>query len=421
MISRSLTAGSGPRRGAVLVWVVLSLAVIVGMLALALDGGRLVDERRYAQGAADAAALSAAESLYRNFAIDSGLDPRKVAEQAALDAAAARGYTNDGVRSKVVVNVPPDSGPFAGQAGHAEVIVSSFPAPGFSAVLNGGKNLDVRARGVARGRYRRYALVLLQPTGSFAYNQVDFSNVTVLGGASMYVNSSDPLAFSKTSAGTVTAATYEIAGGYRASGIVIGGFDTKVAPMPDPLANLPAPDPAEYPVRSNSRIVADTLTVATYQPGIYRGGFDFSGVGVITFKPGVYIIDGGGLSVSGLVTLVAPGVMIYNTGITQPAGPVKMAALGTAVWTPPTSGEYAGLNLFQDRSVDLPIEIEGLATMELLGTLYAPAAPVRIKGNGKASILSGPYVSSSIDISNLGILLIDPTNRPRSPDFGMVE
>ena len=50
--------------------------------------------------------------------------------------------------------------------------------------------------------------------------------------------------------------------------------------------------------------------------------------------------------------------------------------------------------------------------MELLGTLYAPAAPVSIKGNGKASILSGPYVSSSIDISSLGILLIDP--RPQT-------
>jgi hypothetical protein len=344
-----------------------------------------------------------------------------LARQAALSAAAASGYTNDGVNSTVTVNIPPQSGSFAGQAGHAEVIINSFPLPGFATLLNGGSRLKVSARSVGRGRYRRFAVVMLQTSGSYAYNQTDLSTVTVLGNASMYVNSTDPLAFSKTSSGLVTAKSYELSGGYQSDGPVIGTFDTKVPPTPDPLASLPAPDPTQYPVRSNSQVVLSGLSIATFQPGVYRGGFNFSGLAVVTFQPGVYIIDGGGLSISGATVLVATNVLIYNTSITQPAGPISMSSLGTTVWTPPTSGPYFNINLFQDRAVSTPIQINGLATMELLGALYAPAAPVIIQGTGKASILSGPYVSNSISISNAGILLIDPTNMPRSPDYGIVE
>src|SRR5437870_5675271 len=104
------------RRGSVLVWVVVGLSVIVGVLAIGLDGGRMMDERRRAQTAADAAALAAAADLYANYVTNQGSDPSGTAAAAARSVASANGYTNDGVNSTVAVNIPPQSGAFTGKA-----------------------------------------------------------------------------------------------------------------------------------------------------------------------------------------------------------------------------------------------------------------------------------------------------------------
>src|SRR5438874_6980605 len=89
------------RDGNVLVLVVVCLFVLVGILAVALDGGLLMTERRHAQATADAAALAGAAELYKNYWRYSGADPGGPASQSALAYAAANGYTNDGVTSVV--------------------------------------------------------------------------------------------------------------------------------------------------------------------------------------------------------------------------------------------------------------------------------------------------------------------------------
>src|SRR6516164_4614610 len=87
------------RRAAVTVWLVLAMGVIVAIVALGMDGGRMMDERRHAQAAADAAALAAAADLYANYPSGQGADPAGTAQQAALSTAAVNGYANDGTRS----------------------------------------------------------------------------------------------------------------------------------------------------------------------------------------------------------------------------------------------------------------------------------------------------------------------------------
>src|SRR5262245_25441063 len=100
------------RPGAVLPWVVVALAAIFGIVALTMDGGRLMDERRRAQAAADAAALAAADSLYDRYSSEHGLDPSGAAAKAARASAKTNGYANDKVNSIVTVNVPPTTGEF---------------------------------------------------------------------------------------------------------------------------------------------------------------------------------------------------------------------------------------------------------------------------------------------------------------------
>jgi uncharacterized membrane protein len=54
------------RRGAVLAQMVLCVTVILGIIAICLDGGVLLAERQHAQATADAAALAAAADLFKN-------------------------------------------------------------------------------------------------------------------------------------------------------------------------------------------------------------------------------------------------------------------------------------------------------------------------------------------------------------------
>jgi len=97
--------------------------VILTIVALGMDGGRIMEERRHAQAIADSAALAAAADLYANWWTNQGKDPSDSAKKAAAEIAAANGYANDGTTSVVTVNVPPTSGAFAGKAEFAAVIV----------------------------------------------------------------------------------------------------------------------------------------------------------------------------------------------------------------------------------------------------------------------------------------------------------
>ncbi|HVK14364.1 MAG TPA: pilus assembly protein TadG-related protein, partial [Gemmataceae bacterium] len=55
---------AGHRRGVSLVLVCISLVGLFGMVAISLEGGLLLSERRNAQSTADAAAQAAAADLY---------------------------------------------------------------------------------------------------------------------------------------------------------------------------------------------------------------------------------------------------------------------------------------------------------------------------------------------------------------------
>ena len=56
--------GLACRRGISVVFVAISLVSLMGMLAISLEGGLLLTERRKAQTTADAAAMAAATDLY---------------------------------------------------------------------------------------------------------------------------------------------------------------------------------------------------------------------------------------------------------------------------------------------------------------------------------------------------------------------
>ena len=410
----SVCRTAAPRRGAVMVWLVLCLGVIITIVALGTDGGRMMEERRRAQAAADAAALAAAGDLYQNYQGNQGGDPSGSAAQAAQASAASNGYA----ASAVTVNIPPQSGSFAGKAGYVEVVIQSHLQGSFSAAFGSG-DLAVRARAVARGMPQQIGLMALQPSGAGTLTVSGSANVQLAGGA--VVNSTNAAAVTISGSATVSASAIAVAGGYSGTSLSTPVY-TGVEPSPDPLRTFPQPNPADPTVQSTSAL-AITSGPVLLQPGVYQGGINISGNGSVQLAPGVYIMQGGGFQVSGTGSVSGTGVMIFNTGGAS-AGPIGFSGNGTVNLTAPTDGVYRGVSIFQDRSLSLAVTLTGNATTQISGTVYAAGAAVVISGNGTSTTntLGGAYVAGTVQISGSSSFKVDLGNtRPEVPDVRLVE
>src|SRR5258708_4938857 len=111
------------RRGIITVLVAVSLLAVLAVLALAVDGGRLLDAPRQAKAACDAVARGAAiEMLDMVYGANPDATLSTI-RASALEIAAANGCANDGVDSIVTVNMPPRAGDYAGQDGYVEVVI----------------------------------------------------------------------------------------------------------------------------------------------------------------------------------------------------------------------------------------------------------------------------------------------------------
>jgi hypothetical protein len=423
------------RPATVTVLVAVCLTALLGVVAISLDGGLLLDDRWRAQAAADSAALAAAADLYANFNQNQGLDRTGSAAKSALAVAAANGFTNDGTTSVVTVNIPPKSGDHAGRAGYAEVIVQFNQTRNFSTIFSlfnskATGTIPVTARAVARGLMQANSgagIIVLDPTAQKALDVTGPGAVTVKSGPIIVDSNADDAAVI-TGGGSVYAPEVDVTGanpGDRTTGNGLfvtsptaNNIFTGQPPTPDPLANFPAPDPSLLPSQSTKALNINTNT--TLQPGVYTGGISIAG-GTITMEPGIYFMDQGGFSVSnGSVT--GSGVMIYNNPVPGSGQKVSITG-GTFNLSAPTSGTYQGMVIFQARDAGLvPIEITGNGESQMIGAVYAPSSPVKITGNGDC-IIGSEFICDTLDVTGNGSLSVDWNGAPglRKRDIRLVE
>jgi hypothetical protein len=369
------------RRGAVAPFVALCLIMLVSMVAIALDGGMLLDRRRSCQAAADAAAMAAVEDLYYNWEANAGTDPKDTAQAAALSNASANGFNNDGVSSIVTVNIPPKTGNFAGLAGYAEVIIQYNLPRGFSGILGSG-DMPVRGRAVARGLWVPFnnGIIVLHPTAASALS-ANGNGSTAVKGANIIVDSNNSQAATTVGNSVISdigKATYIVGSNPGYSGNFVGTVLTGQNPVPDPLAYLPEPDPTTMPIQP---VPGQTASVSL-DPGVYVGGLSFSGQAAVTMKPGIYYMQGGGFSFSGQGSLTANGVMVFSDQ------GISVTGLGSVTWSPPTSGIYKGISYFQDRASTATAIVAGNGQYNVTGTFYVAGGLTDLQGNGDASVAS---------------------------------
>jgi hypothetical protein len=396
------------RRGNVIVLIAVMLIPIMGVVAIALDGGVLQQDRRMAQAAADAAALAAAEDLYANYLGSQGFDVTGTAKSSALGIASANGFSNDGVNSKVTVNIPPTSGLHQGLPGYAEVIIEYYQSRLFSN-LWGGDKLTVRARAVAIGKWApfRDGIMVLDPTSSGSLSANGGASINVVN-ADVIVDSNAPDAATAIGGTVISAPNFYITGvpgtSTTGGGTFAGNIVDNQQPTPDPLANIPVPDPSTMTNQGHSGNFAGQKTYYI-QPGVYEGGIKVSGSATLVMAPGIYYMQNGGFSFTGLGNLVAEGVMIY-TNPTSNSDVININGNGSIDFTPPTSGVYQGMALWQARSSTNTVYITGNGASALYGTVYAQHGTLNVSGNGTQDVLGSQYVSYDVTVGGNGSFYI---------------
>jgi len=367
----------------------IGLIALCAVAGLAGDVGYFFDYRRRMQTAADAAALAGAEQLRRD---------NKIAS-AAQAAAATDGFTD---AADVAVHSPPLSGQYAGNPSYVEAIISQTRPSLFMGVL-GFQSARVSARAVAGMQDSPSCIYALSSTKTAL--SINGSSSTLSAACGIVVNSSAASALDAGS-GTVFGTSVSITGTYSGSCNTTdpSGCRTGVPAEPDPLATRADPqfsgcDFGEpNPVKINGG-------VTTLNPGVYCNGIDITAGASVTFQPGTYILNGGGLSVGGNSTIQGTGVTFYNTA----RGKYTYAAVNIAGGTlgflsAPTSGPMEGMLFFQDRTItpksgQSSNVISGSSNLNFQGTFYFPTTNLTFAGGGQVATDYTILVAKTIAVS----------------------
>jgi hypothetical protein len=397
------------RRGIVVILACVTMAVILGVLALSLDGGSLLAERRRAQAAADAGALAGACDIFDNYWTNMGDDVGGSARASALATAKANGYANDGVTTNVTVNIPPASGHYKGVRGYVEVITEYNYGRSFSTIFS-SEPVVVSARAVALGSpiAADIGILVLDPSSKSTFN-AQGSGVSTVKGTPIVVNSIHPEAAIAGGGGTVQADKFVIAGGYDTSGggQFIGPIYTERPGIPDPLADITPPDASTMTVQA-TRKVQYTSGDVYLKPGVYKGGINVSGTANLYLEPGVYYMDGGGFGFSGQGSLKGEGVMIYNDPGNGNAAGISVTGQGSMILSAPTSGPYKGITFWQRRDSTVTGTVSGTGgETSITGTFYFPGALLEVSGNGGVANLGSQYISWQLNLGGNGGINID--------------
>ncbi|TIV48213.1 MAG: pilus assembly protein, partial [Mesorhizobium sp.] len=135
----------------------------------------------------------------------------------------------------------------------------------------------------------------------------------------------------------------------------------------DPLANVTPPAYGLCQTMPNGKTV-------TLSPGTYC---DKTWSGKITLEPGVYILRGVTIKPGGNGSLTGQGVTIFLMEGSQ----LYINANEQVNLSPPTSGPYAGITIFQDHGNTSALTLNGGAGSVVSGFIYAPDATITYTGN----------------------------------------
>jgi hypothetical protein len=229
----------------------------------------------------------------------------------------------------------------------------------------------------------------------------------------VFVDSNSSTALKANDTSSVTAGSIQVVGGVKkASGATLNPPPvTGVHAVSDPFASLPAYTGGT----SKGSINIGDHTTKTIDPGIYTS-IKVSSFATLILNPGVYVIKGGGLTISGNGTVKGTGVMIYNAGSNYPSGGGSFGSISLTNFavlniSPATTGTYAGIAIFQSRDNNKTVSLGGNAIVNLQGgLLYAIKAPLAL--STAVALRRAPAIVDKLSISGTSVIKNTDTGSP---------
>jgi Flp pilus assembly protein TadG len=504
-------------RGQIIVIFAVAFAVIIMMLALLFDGARATVLRRQLQDASDASALAAANTFQgltvKGCSATVGSPPGDPQPQVVAAAKASVQTNMPGYDlTKVAVTC------VSGLNNNVQVVLSENSPSYFGSIFGGG-GLTAATRSVAQNGYDKnnvFSVVLLDPSHySWPNGQRGCPSFGVNGGivaqfdSAVYVDSACDVAHGGAFAPNGGSATISFAPAYsmRITGeynpgslTVTPAPEVHQPPKPDPLVDLndnPIPV-GTMTIRSSSKLIINGTQTAVQcaamgpgisgglptspgcilPPGVYVGGIDLRSSAEVYLRPGIYVLQDGGLSlgaqsklfsISRTATLATTatwdlidcpdtscGVLIYKTTVTS-NDPISVTAGATfmvrafnpdpTVDTTTYGVSYDATNLEHlliwqygpwaneltgptaSTQIQPRMQLQGGGNVVMSGAVYAPSAPVELHGTSGGSSGTGT-VDLTIQFIVWDMSLSGNSNFhfrysaeefPKALDYGLVE
>ena len=455
------------RKGIAIVWVVITIIMTLGIMALMLEGARIYLTSHQLQNTADAAALAGVRyvGVYHDPSYSNNPDTnaREVAKDYALQNPVLGGRqiqldlnaSNDPAGEIVI-------GRYAAQnAGDPPTFVAFTKIeladpnilPNALKVLdNMGNDSDNEPLPMVLGKIfggqpkhlSRYAIAQISGASGAAIIALSPDGVGLLirGNVNIAIDNSGAIQVNSSFDEAVdingnpldpefsVISEINVVGDSDISDKILDRFDTiydgtaaSVTPnadyMPDPF--YPNPDNPDDPNNikepsiagisptapadgSTLKITGDTHVL---QPGYYPGGIEITG-GTTTLTSGIYQVNGtetsGGLSVNGGI-ITANEVMFHIVD-----GKLDISGNTQMTLTPPKSEDYKGISIFQSRTNYNDAEINGGGGLNLTGALYFPENHLRIEGNGDT--IGTQLIADTIELHGTGLINIPYKGTP---------
>jgi Flp pilus assembly protein TadG len=374
----------------------LSLPVLLGGAALAVDGANLYRQEASLQNIADSVALATAKEIHVFGSTDASLVVSGKSRAEAMLAEAELGGNGH------TVSIEVDK-----KTGSAKVDIA-FRSAALLPVSYAENPIKVSANARAYGQISLCVLVL-NPADAATLNS---KGLGVVSGPTCAVqsNSNSPEGLVVETGGTIVAKQTCSSGGVvgPASSFLPDPARTDCPAITDPLSSRTPPtfgtcDHNKFAVKSGTK---------TIYPGVYCGGIEIANKAAVVAEPGVYVIKGGSLVVGQEATLKGSYVGFY---FADDKALLAFKDSSVVDLSAPKEGPMSGILFFENPSASLgrKFVIGSTNVKRLLGTIYLPRGILAVDAKGSIAAESAytVVIANKLDLKEAKLVL--------NTDFGL--